>query len=145
MELGNLNAEMGAANELTENADDYALQEYQRYLEEGDEYEPDVEQWQQQEQMEPEAGAGEAEQLQVMQQQQRRPAFNRPFQPQRQQRPYLPPEEFTRCMREGLCLRCKQTGHVARNCPQPSRSAPPPPPRPFHSTRPSQYPQRSFQ
>lgn len=145
MELGNANAEACASNELAEDADDFEQQEYQRYLEQGDDYEPDYEQWQQQEQMEREEEAGEAEQLQAMQQQQRRPAFNRPFQTQRQQRPYIPPEEFSRCMREGLCLKCKQPGHVSRDCSLPSRPPPPPPRRPFYSNRPSRFPQRSFQ
>jgi hypothetical protein len=28
-------------------------------------------------------------------------------------------EEFERCRREGRCLRCKQTGHVAKDCHKP--------------------------
>ncbi|MCW2743448.1 MAG: hypothetical protein JWR45_3870 [Blastococcus sp.] len=31
--------------------------------------------------------------------------------------PNISREEFQRCRRLGLCLRCKQSGHVARNCP----------------------------
>jgi hypothetical protein len=30
--------------------------------------------------------------------------------------PNISKEEFTRCRHLGLCLRCKQPGHVARNC-----------------------------
>ena len=30
----------------------------------------------------------------------------------------LSKEERDRCMREGLCLRCRQKGHMARNCPK---------------------------
>jgi hypothetical protein len=29
----------------------------------------------------------------------------------------LTKEERDRCMREGLCLRCRKKGHMARNCP----------------------------
>lgn len=30
----------------------------------------------------------------------------------------LTPEERMRCMREGLCLRCRTKGHTAKHCPQ---------------------------
>ncbi|GAB0492695.1 hypothetical protein MMPV_003964 [Pyropia vietnamensis] len=30
----------------------------------------------------------------------------------------LTPEERQRCMREGLCLRCRQKGHLAKDCPK---------------------------
>ena len=32
--------------------------------------------------------------------------------------PKLTPEEREKCMREGLCLRCRQQGHMARECPK---------------------------
>ena len=34
----------------------------------------------------------------------------------------LTPEEREKCMREGLCLRCRQKGHIARNCPKGQRN-----------------------
>ena len=34
----------------------------------------------------------------------------------------LSKEERERCMREGLCLRCRQKGHLARNCPKARRN-----------------------
>ena len=34
----------------------------------------------------------------------------------------LDKEERERCMREGLCLRCRQKGHMARNCPKGRRN-----------------------
>jgi len=37
--------------------------------------------------------------------------------------PNISKDEFTRCRRLGLCLRCKQSGHIARNCPQPQSHA----------------------
>jgi hypothetical protein len=40
--------------------------------------------------------------------------FGRP--PNHNRVPNISKEEFTRCRRLGLCLRCKQPGHVARNC-----------------------------
>lgn len=30
----------------------------------------------------------------------------------------LTPEERELCVREGLCLRCRENGHVAKNCPK---------------------------
>ena len=39
-----------------------------------------------------------------------------PRQQNRGRVPNISKEEFTRCRRMGLCLRCKQPGHVARNC-----------------------------
>jgi Zinc knuckle len=30
----------------------------------------------------------------------------------------LTPEEREKCMREGLCLRCRAKGHMARECPK---------------------------
>ena len=36
--------------------------------------------------------------------------------------PKLTPEERKRCMREGLCLRCRAKGHMARNCPKGRRN-----------------------
>ena len=42
----------------------------------------------------------------------------------------LSPQEWTKCMREGRCFRCRKTGHDARNCqtktnPTPGPSRPP--------------------
>ena len=34
----------------------------------------------------------------------------------------LDKEERERCMREGLCLRCRQKGHIAKNCPKGRRN-----------------------
>ena len=34
----------------------------------------------------------------------------------------LSKEERDRCMREGLCLRCRQKGHLAKNCPKGQRN-----------------------
>ena len=34
----------------------------------------------------------------------------------------LTPEEREKCMREGLCLRCRAKGHMARNCPKAKRN-----------------------
>lgn len=37
--------------------------------------------------------------------------------------PNITKEEFARCRRLGLCLRCKQPGHIAKNCPRFSSSS----------------------
>ena len=34
----------------------------------------------------------------------------------------LTPEERERCMKEGLCLRCRKPGHIAKNCPKGHRN-----------------------
>ena len=34
----------------------------------------------------------------------------------------LTPEERERCIKEGLCLRCRQPGHIAKNCPKGRRN-----------------------
>ena len=34
----------------------------------------------------------------------------------------LTPEERQRCMREGLCLRCREKGHMAKDCPKGQRN-----------------------
>ena len=34
----------------------------------------------------------------------------------------LTPEEREKCMKEGLCLRCRQKGHMAKNCPKGQRN-----------------------
>jgi len=34
----------------------------------------------------------------------------------------LTPEERQRCMREGLCLRCREKGHLAKDCPKGQRN-----------------------
>jgi hypothetical protein len=78
--------------------------EYQRYLEEGDDFEPNYELWSDLEQRNQDEE--NVEQLQAMQQRS-----------QRRTAPYMPTEEFTRCMKLRLCLRCKKPGHIARNCP----------------------------
>ena len=39
--------------------------------------------------------------------------------------PGLTQEEFERCLRNGLCLHCKQHGHMKRDCPQRSQGRPP--------------------
>ena len=119
MELGNLKLTADdEEQQATETA--YFDQEYEKYLQEGDEYEA--------EDMDPEAEQQDsaAVQLQAIQQ--------RPTNSQRV--PYLTRDEFTRCMKQGLCLRCKKPGHVARNCDLP--------PRPSSSTQSrSQFQHRS--
>lgn len=37
----------------------------------------------------------------------------------------LTPDERERCMREGRCLRCREMGHMARDCPKGQRRVPP--------------------
>lgn len=111
MELGNVNIES------EEQFIDEIQQEYEQYLIHGDEYQPSYEDWSDGNQIEEnEEAKEEAEQLQAIQR--GNPTGNR------HSAPFLSKEEFTRCMKEGLCLRCKQPGHVARNC-----SLPRPPPR----------------
>ena len=34
----------------------------------------------------------------------------------------LTPEERQKCMKEGLCLRCREKGHMAKNCPKGRRN-----------------------
>lgn len=106
MELGNLNAPVDDGTngqEPSEHEEETAdlEAEYQRYLEEGvDNYEPAFES----ENVDGGDGGAESEMLQAMQQRGGRA-------------PFLSREEFSRCMKERLCLRCKKPGHVARFCP----------------------------
>jgi len=103
MELGNLNVE-SEGHEIE--------QEYELYLVQGDEYESNYGIWDDEE---PQSQGGDekedAEQLNAIQ--------NGNFSGKRHSAPFLSKEEFTRCMKNGLCLRCKKPGHVARNCPLP--------------------------
>jgi hypothetical protein len=116
MDLSNLNLSDATSNspestlhsepEWTTEQED----EYQRYVTEGEHFEPHYDVW---DAREPEFAPEEkAEQLQAIQQ--RNKNYNAP---------YMPREEFTRCMNEHLCLRCKKPGHIARNCPLPRTTA----------------------
>jgi hypothetical protein len=118
MELGNLNSRETEEN-LKPVEEDVFQQEYQRYLEEGDEYEPNYEFWKVQDpaEQEEEGSRENLEQLQAMQQRLRKPGTG-------PRAPYLPPNEYERCMRNGLCLKCKQPGHIHRNCPNTPSSQP---------------------
>jgi hypothetical protein len=127
MDLSNLNRQVQVVNQLEVEEKEA---EYQRYVEEGDEYEPNYEIYNY-EQLELAAAddAVEAEQLQVMQRRsnpfaKRMAATASP----------LSQEEWDRCMRERLCLRCKKPNHISRDCPQrryPPHSAPRPSRRNF--------------
>jgi hypothetical protein len=102
MELGNVNISTAEMEEGDAADAPYYEAEYERYLMEGDDYDA--------ESSEINAALQEGVstvQLQTMQQ-------SRPHNPNRA--PYLSREEFTRCMNQGLCLRCKKPGHVSRNC-----------------------------
>ena len=108
MELGNIStAEV--------NEDQYD-EEYEKYLQEGDEYESNeyLAAVNEVNAAVNESGEEETEeQLQAMQ------SNGRPFNRQPSNRvPNLNREEFKRLMKEGKCLRCKKPGHIARNCPQ---------------------------
>ena len=92
MELGNISA--SSSNE----------DEYEKYLEQGDEYEPAVE-------VEEEGDAIESESEEQLH------ALHAST-PNRTRVPNISREEFYRLMRERKCLRCKKPGHIARNCPQ---------------------------
>jgi hypothetical protein len=109
MELGNVTTAAVENNDydrelFSEQIEAEPDDEYERYLEEGDNFEPNYELWDEVEQRNKEDE--HVEQLQAMQQRN-----------QRRTAPYLSPEEFTRCMNQRLCLRCKKPGHIARNCP----------------------------
>jgi len=83
--------------------------EYQRFIEQGDEYEPSSTDRKEVEEVDDEREAeNSVEQLQAMQRK-----FNRAMS--------MPREEFKRCMEQRLCLRCKKPGHIARNCSLPPR------------------------
>ena len=124
MELGNLNLNDSSTSHSTAAADSEWSEEhedeYTRYLNEGDNYEPRFDVWDGQE---PDIDQEEKiEQLQAMQQ------HNRNY-----SAPIMPFEEFTRCMQNRLCLRCKKSGHIARNCPLPR-----------HTPTSSSQPKRNF-
>jgi hypothetical protein len=111
MELGNIST--GTPKE-----DDQYNEEYEKYLEEGDEYEIEETVDTAEESGEQEDDTAE-EQLQAMY------SSNRLSNPSNQRRPTpsrvanLSREEFIRLMKERKCLRCKKPGHFARNCTQP--------------------------
>ena len=106
MELGNVN--ISAETEASEPADDPDVdREYEHYLELGEDYEPAVSET---------TAENEVEEKEISQQLQAMQARST-----NSGRVYLSREEFTRCRNEGLCLRCKRPGHVARNCPLPPR------------------------
>lgn len=126
MELGNMNVE----------SDGYEIeQEYELYLAQGDEYESNYGTWDEGELEDQHSDEkGDAEQLNAIQ--------NSNLSGKRHAAPFLSKEEFTRCMKNGLCLRCKQQGHVARNCPHPRPPMRTPPNR--FPARPNFAPQRRF-
>jgi hypothetical protein len=101
MELGAMNVEPE-----TEPAE---ISEYERYIELGDDYqqeETESVQWNNPSNDEEES----TPQLQVISVPTRSDG-------RRNSAPFLSEQEFTRRMREGLCLRCARPGHVARYCP----------------------------
>ena len=86
--------------------------EYQRYLEDGDEYEPIVDDPTLEDDRN-DADENGQEQVHAIR------SSNRPNNTRRGPRvPGLSREEFFRLRKEGKCLRCKQKGHFARDCPQ---------------------------
>ena len=102
--------ELGKVTTAVENNDYDTAQEqieaepdsvYGQYLVEGDDFEPNYDLWDELEKEEE-----QVEHLQAMQQRY-----------QRRTAPHLSTAEFTRCMNERLCLRCKKPGHIARDCP----------------------------
>jgi phosphopantetheine adenylyltransferase len=129
MDLNNLNlydssSSASHSNPVMDNEwSDEREDEYSRYVNEGDGFEPRYDVWEgadaENEQEE------KAEQLQAIQQKSRN--YSAPF---------MPREEFTRCMQNRLCLRCKKPGHIARNCPIPRQ-------QPFSSSS-SSHPKRNF-
>lgn len=103
MELGNVilaTADSEADRTETTEFDE----EYGKYLEQGDEYEPVS--------VDNDEENNETVQLQAIQQRN----FSNPS-----RATLLSREEFARCMSERLCLRCKKPGHIARNCNLPPR------------------------
>jgi hypothetical protein len=124
MELGNLNLTDSSTSYSTAAADsewpEEHEDEYTRYLNEGDNYEPRFDVWDGQESDVHQEE--KIEQLQAMQQRNRNYSA-----------PIMPFEEFTRCMQNRLCLRCKKPGHIARNCSLPR-----------HTPTSSSQPKRNF-
>ncbi len=119
MELGNLNVEAETLTEQKENEKEWSS-EYERYLEEGDEYEPPMDAG-----VESEQDRNEEEQVQQLQAMNFRAGGNG----RNIARVPLTEAEFTRRRKEGLCLRCGKPGHIARHC-----SAPP-----WSSSQPSRF------
>jgi hypothetical protein len=108
MELGKISAENSSSEQINEEELTVEQEnEYQRYLEQGENVELNFDIWEdnQENYLEEE----KSEQLQALQ-------------PRKSRAPNIPIEEFTRCMKNRLCLRCKKPGHVARNCPLPPSS-----------------------
>lgn len=113
MELGNINS--------TDNKDEHGYEaEYEKYLEEGDAYEPNYEPDAVAEDQD-DASADDEEHLQAMHHSGARGRSSR-FQ-QRGRVPNLGREEFIRLMKERKCLRCKKPGHFARDCTRPQQQS----------------------
>ena len=124
MELGAMSMESEA--EPTE------MSEYERYIELGDDY--------QQEETDSEQVDNSSKEEESTPHLQVLSVSSRSSDQRRNNAPFLSEAEFTRRMREGLCLRCARTGHVARNCPtrsansyQNNRPNPPRPPLRNHN------------
>lgn len=111
MELGNLNINNEYEQIESEDGNDYYNIEYEKYLQEGENYEPEFSEENSSQQSDDDHHDSPMH-LQAIQ---TRSHKNRA--------PYLSQEEFTRCMKQGLCLRCKRPGHVARDCPLPPRQS----------------------
>ena len=114
MELSNLNVSTASGSDL--DLDDPLLRaEYDQFIEAGvNNCEPSDE-WKDS------MNAAQDEERELDQEQQLHAMQQRP---QRRAQHHAPPmsrEEFSRLMKAGLCLRCKKSGHIARNCPLPSR------------------------
>jgi hypothetical protein len=123
MELGNLNLNEAStsSHESTVEPEWTVAQEdeYNRYINEGDNYEPRFDVWDAA--CESESIEEEKEQLQAIQH--RTKSYSAP---------YMPREELDRCMKERLCLRCKKPGHIARFCTLPRNPPASHPKRNFH-------------
>jgi hypothetical protein len=119
MDLGNVNVD---DQELIELTGEDLEQEYQQYLENGEEYEYDYTAKQQ---------TSITQQGEKSEEQEEKLNFikNRASREQLMTR-----QEFTRCIQQRLCLRCKQPGHVARFCPLPRSNRRPPYPSPSYSS-----------
>ena len=124
MELGNLNLNTTSSNSQESPACDSEWtveqeDEYNRYMDEGDDYGPRSDLWDAQQS--DSTAEEKTEQLQAIQQ--RNKNYSAPI---------MPREELARCMRERLCLRCKKPNHIARFCPLPHPSPPSQFKRNFH-------------